>query len=154
MFFKKKEDKELGVEDIKDMLDEETPVRHEHEELPTERSEGAPLFVKVEKYRELITTIHELKLFLQSTKQLFTLVNEIESVRSDAYTVLRATMQRLEKSITEMDSGLLRPRGLDAGYEPRQSEDVNHIESSLDDLHKQLMELKREFQQLSGTSQA
>jgi hypothetical protein len=153
MFFQKK-DKDKDLEEIKDLMLEEddSPPPPRREEMPTDRTDGAPLFVKVDKYRELITTIHELKLFLQSTKQLFSLVNEIESVRGDAYNVLRATVQRLEKSITEMDAGLLRPKGLDMHYSSRESEDVNHIESSLNDLHKQLMELKREFQQLSSTN--
>src|SRR5262245_59124567 len=99
MFFKKKEDKDRELEDIKGMMEEE-PTHHHHvrEEVSPRVSESAPLFVKVDKYQELITTIHELKLFLASTKQLFTLVNEIESVRSDAHNVLRATVQRLEKS--------------------------------------------------------
>ena len=151
MFFQKKE-KTKDLEDIKDLMLEDEPPEPRREEIPTERSEGAPLFVKVEKYHELITTIHELKLFLASTKQIFTLVNEIESVRTDAHNVLRATLQRLERSVTEMDAGLLRPKGLDTHYESHESSDVNHIETSLNDLHKQLMELKREFQTLSDAS--
>jgi predicted RNase H-like nuclease (RuvC/YqgF family) len=151
MFFGKKE-RDGNIDEIKDMMLEEEEEKEEipeREEVPTTRSEGAPLFVKVDKYKELISTIHELKLFLSSTKQLFALVNEIESVRGDAYNVLRATIQRLERSVTEMDTGLLRPRGIDTSYD-RESSDVDHIESSLSDLHKQLMDLKREFSSLNN----
>ena len=53
MFFKK--DKGRDVKEIKKMMDE-----HEEEEMPempvVERETGAPLFVKVDKYRDIIKT--------------------------------------------------------------------------------------------------
>ncbi len=107
---------------------------------------GAPLFVKVDKYKDIITTIHELKLFLSGTKQLFTLLHEIDAVRSDAISILRATIQRLERSLVDMDAELLRPRGVDMVQQERG--EASHIESSLNDLHKQLLELKRELNHL------
>ncbi len=107
---------------------------------------GAPLFVKVDKYKDIITTIHELKLFLSGTKQLFSLLHEIDSVRSDAISILRATIQRLERSLVEMDSELLRPKGVDMIQQDHG--EASHIESSLNDLQKQLMDLKRELNHL------
>ncbi len=158
MFFSKKE-KDRNLDDIKDMMDdEETPVRESkyeprraerqiHEEIPTEREHAAPLFVKVDKYKELITSIHELKLYLGATKQVFALFNDLEAVRSETLNVMRATVQRLERTIVEMDTELLRPRGINV-MPDKESADVGHIENSLTDLHKQLMELKRELQEL------
>jgi len=53
-------------------------------------------------------------------------------------------MQRLERSVIEMDAELLRPQGVTMTEE--KSSEVTHIESSLTDLQKQLMDLKRELQ--------
>ena len=70
---------------------------------------------------------------------------EIESLRADTLNVLRATMQRLERSVIEMDAELLRPQGINI-TEMEKSTEVTHIESSLSDLQKQLLDLKRELQ--------
>ncbi len=142
MFFRK--DKKQ-LEEIKEMM--EAP-QEEAEELPTvEREVSAPLFVKVDKYKSIIASIQELKLFVSGTKQLFTVLHEIENVRADALNILRATVQRLERSIVEIDSELVRPRGVNI-VDVTESTEATHIESSLTELQKQLMELKRELQQM------
>ncbi|HLC77251.1 MAG TPA: hypothetical protein VJH04_03545 [archaeon] len=140
MFFKK--DKGRDVKEIKKMMDE-----HEEEmpEMPAvERETGAPLFVKVDKYRDIIKTIQELKLFVASTKQVFDVLQEADNLRADALNVLRATVQRLERSILEIDAELLRPHGV--GITETKSDEVGHLESSLEELQKQLLDLKRELQ--------
>src|SRR3989338_9697410 len=153
MFFSK--DKRREISEIKDVM------RDDYEEMPApvsatvqaspsplvrmkEKESSAPLFVKVDKYRDIITSIHEMKLYVSSTKQVFSVLQEIESLRADTLNVLRATMQRLERSVIEMDSELLRPQGVTITEE--KSSEVTHIESSLTDLRKQLLDLKRELQ--------
>ena len=146
MFFKK--DKGKDIREIKKMID--MPEREEMEELPhmqaVEHETGAPLFVKVDKYRDIIKTIQELKLFVASTKQVFSVLQEVENLKSDSMNVLRTTVQRLERSILEIDSELLRPHGV--GITDTKSQEVGHLESSLEELQKQLMELKRELQDM------
>ena len=149
MFFSK--DRKREIHDIKKVMD-----MPDYEELPApavmpspksqfkERESAAPLFVKVDKYRDIITSIHEMKLYVSSTKQVFSVLQEIESLRADTLNVLRATMQRLERSVIEMDSELLRPQGVAMSEE--KSSEVTHIESSLSELQKQLLDLKRELQ--------
>src|SRR3989344_434846 len=146
MFFSK-DRKELR--DIKEIMDqdEEMPVPVAPQMPPSvqlrEKESAAPLFVKVDKYRDIISSIHEMKLYVSSTKQVFSVLQEIESLRSETLNVLRTTMQRLERSVIEMDAELLRPQGVTMTEE--KSSEVTHIESSLTDLQKQLMDLKREL---------
>ena len=142
MFFKKDKPSK-DMREIKNIMD----MPEEHEEMPlpvVERETGAPLFVKVDKYRDIIKTIQELKLFVSSTKQVFIVLQEADNLRADAINVLRATVQRLERSILEIDSELLRPHGV--GISDTKSSEVGHLESSLEELQKQLMDLKRELQ--------
>lgn len=143
MFFKK--DKGREVREIKEIMD--MPEEEEMPHMPAmERETSAPLFVKVDKYRDIIKTIQELKLFVASTKQVFGVLQEVENLKSDALNVLRATVQRLERSILEIDSELLRPHGV--GITDTKSSEVGHLESSLEELQKQLLELKRELQDM------
>ncbi|HLC68159.1 MAG TPA: hypothetical protein VJI12_04765 [archaeon] len=149
MFFKKERDRDF--DDIKDEVIEDEPVRLQpqirtREEMPTHQDAGAPLFVKVDKYRDLIASVQELKLYLGATRSIFALFTDLEAVRAESLNVLRATVQRLERTITEMDTELLRPRGVSV---PEQdAAEVHHIENSLNDLHQQLQGLKRELQGL------
>jgi hypothetical protein len=119
------------------------PQRKEYSEYDAQKS--APLFVKVDKYKELLHGVNEIRAYLSSTKQVFTILQDIETIRSDALKVLRATLQRMEKSVVEVDSELLRPRGAEFPDEPSE---VTHMETSLNELQKQLVDLKRELQQL------
>ena len=119
------------------------PKREHTEDYNIPKS--APLFVKVDKYKELLHGVNEIRAYLSSTKQVFTILQDIETIRSDALKVLRATLQRMEKSVVEVDSELLRPRGAEFPDEPSE---VTHMETSLNELQKQLADLKRELQQL------
>ena len=150
MFFKKRDD----LRDIKDAVEgtadgvEPLPEAYqEYEEKPSmPREMSAPLFVKVEKYRDMLHTVIEMKLFVSGTKQVFTILQELEAIRGDALKIMRATVQRLEKSLTEIDTELLRPRGINMDVAP--GGEIVHIEESLSDLQKQLLQMKKELQEL------
>ncbi|MEM7819451.1 MAG: hypothetical protein QXD48_01335 [Candidatus Aenigmatarchaeota archaeon] len=147
MFFSKK-DKYEDIEKIKEVvndipeLPEIEPKTYRHEEM------SMPLFVKVDKYKELLSGIQEMKLFVSGAKQLFSILQEIETIRSDALKIMHATVQRLEKSIIEMDSELIRPRGADLAMVPERPEDIKQIENSLNELQRQLLDLRKELQEL------
>lgn len=157
MFFRKRDERH-DVEDIKEAMErpmEEVPSMPRQAPPtitpPVHRMEpeiGAPLFVKVEKYREILTTLHEMKLFVSGVKQLFTVLHELETVRSDAVSIMRATVQRLEKSMLEIDSELLKPRGVMMGSAMAGDAGVSHIEDTLTELQNQLGDLRKELQGL------
>ena len=96
----------------------------------------------------MLTRVQEMKIFVSGVKQLFNVLSEIESVRADALKIFKVTVQRLENSIAEIDSELLKPRGLDLGDVSYGETEVRHIEGSLSDLQKQLMDLRRELQEM------
>jgi len=164
MLFKKDRQpkgKKKDMEDIKRLVDEIQPepeadiVEEPMPEdlMPIQEAKppeiGAPLFVKVEKYRELLSGLQEMKLFVSSVKDIFSIMQEVESIRSDALNVLKVTVQRLEKSVIEIDTELLRPRGMTTPLTQGESE-VRHIESSLSELQQQLVELKRDLQNMGS----
>lgn len=150
MFFKRKEKDDIT--EIKRAMLQENEYENQdanEEELPTfvEEHREAPLFVKVEKYRDIITAINEMKGFVSGIKQLYSVIHETENVRADALKILRNSVQRLEKNIFELDSELLRPRGFVTETKETETE-ISHIEGSLTDLQRQLVVLKKELQEL------
>jgi len=153
MFFKRKKDED--VDDIREAISGSSmpsmstmpgmPEAPEYYEKP--REDFAPLFVKVEKYREALAAIAEIKMFISGLKQLFAVINELEALRSDANKIMRATIQRLEKSIIEIDTELLRPKGFEMDF-PTGEIEVHQIEDSLTELQKQIASLKRELESM------
>lgn len=147
MFFARKNDMQKIKEAVSAAPAEEFIESEFREELPAaEYRESAPLFIKVEKYRDILSSLQELKTFVSSVKQLFTVMHELETVRSDALKIMRASIQRLEKSLIEIDSELLRPKGFE--FPETSDVEIRHVESSLGDLQKQIVALKRELQEI------
>jgi len=109
---------------------------------------GAPLFVKVEKYSDIIESIQEMKSFVSGVKQLFAVLYELETVRNDALKIMRNAVQRLDKSVSEIDAELLRPQGLDLGKHETGTAEVGEIEDSLSDLQRQLAVLRKELTEM------
>jgi len=152
MLFRK--DKKDDLRDIKDAMQMPADFQEHFSPAPppaepnyhdVKREISAPLFVKVEKYREILSSVQEMKIFISGVRQLFNMLNELEAVRGDAIKIMRATVQRLEKGVLEIDTELLRPRGLIA---EARGEEASHIESSLSELQKQLGDLRRELQEM------
>ncbi|MBI4896555.1 MAG: hypothetical protein HY832_03335 [Candidatus Aenigmarchaeota archaeon] len=139
-----------AVERSDDMPFEETNEPAEMELGPSLEQDpmAAPLFVKVEKYREILMHMQEMKLYISGTKQLFALMQELDAIRADAIKTYRASMQRLEKSVQQVDSELLRPRGIMMADFAHGDQDVKHLEDSLSGLQRQLQDLKKELQTL------
>ncbi len=147
MFFRKKQqEQKLELDEIKEAMkvDEEEPLQEQHFQI--KERESAPLFVKVEKYRHIIETVQDMKSFVSGIKQLFVVMHEIEDIRAEALNMMKATVQRLEKNITDIDNEMLMPKGLEMQVEHDEVE-LSHVESSLLDLQKQLSSLKKELQE-------
>lgn len=170
MFFSKKDKNKHDIEEIKKAMDNDSKQNYKdddldipelmHEEYPSPRREFqprtehrehgmvAPLFVKVEKYRELLSTVQTMKVFVSGIKQIFNVLQELETVRAESLKTMRASVQKLERSVTEMDTELLRPRGVDFTDLVESEDEVAHIEDSLTDLQKQIASLRRELKEL------
>lgn len=145
MLFRRKE--ATDINDIKEAMLPEEPM-HVQEPRAVSVPTSAPLFVKVDKYREILSGIQEMKIFVSGTRQLFNVLHELETVRSDAINIMRATIQRLEKSIVEIDSELLRPRGVGVSDVVQGNVEAQHLEDSLTELQTQLAGLRKELQEI------
>lgn len=104
----------------------------------------APLFVKVDKYGEILSQLQEIKMLISGIKAVFPLLVEVDAVERDAIDTLRTTLQKIEKNVVILDSEFLRPGQMK--IEVESPKDVSHIEDSLAQLQRQLSSLKNELQ--------
>ena len=150
MLFKKRTDKNQEIDEIEKLIEPEI----EAEEYSSFREpvviepnkESAPLFVKVDKYKETLINLQEIRILINGIKNVFSLFTEIETVKNDALKLLRVTLQRIEKNVIELDSGLLRPH--DVSIKVDKESEVKHIEDSLSQLHEQISTLKTEIEKM------
>lgn len=149
MLFGKKE----SMQSIKDAVSDDAMPEHSRdfylpEPPPKAAQQGtAPLFVKVDKYYDILRSVQEIKTFLAGAKHLYNVLAEIENVRNDALKIMHGTLQKIEKNVTEVDSEFLRPNETVFPAEQK-SVEVQHVESSLNELQEQLSSLKKELQAL------
>jgi len=157
MFFRKKENKEM--QEIKKALEEPSAPKEEaideleildlpEEPVSRPARESAPLFVKISKYKEIIDLIYEMKTFNASLKQMFVVMNEADSVRGDVLKIMRATVNRLDKALAEIDAEFVRPEGIDLEKVTYAESEVRYVEKSLTELQRQLAVLKKDLQEL------
>jgi len=147
MFFSKRKANE-EIKQAVELTEDVPEMPAVQEEQATMPAETAPLFVKVDKYKEILSSIQEMKIFISATRQIFSVMYELESIRGDALKILKATLQRLEKSVAEIDTDLLRPRGFDSSDVTHGEAEVHQIEGSLTELQKQLADLRRGLQEM------
>ena len=136
-----REIKPVGEIEVKRPMEviEKPEIRREEVEVKEER---APLFVKVERYREVLKKLKELKKELGESKRLLSVFIEAESLVSESRKSLAASLQRIERSIAELDALLLKPE-----WERRElaPEKASEIEQIIESLAKQIEELRKEL---------
>ncbi len=150
MLFRKKDDYRSEMQDIKDIMEEpleEIPTSQPHIASSAVRQDfSAPLFIKVDKYKEVLSTVQEIKLFISVLKQFFAVIHEAEAVKSNAISIMQATIQRVEKSITEIDTELLRPKGISISEMGGATPEIMQLENTLTDMQKQISNLRQHLQ--------
>jgi hypothetical protein len=104
----------------------------------------APLFVKIERYKEVLETAQEIKSFVRSIRQIFGVIQDMESARDEAVKLLKVSVDRLEQSMQEIDAELVKPIGFEPF--PHGEAELHHLEESLTTLQRNISSLRREVE--------
>ncbi len=77
---------------------------------PPAKPQFAPLFVKVERYREVLESIEKIKSIISDMNSILAMRNEADKVGTDADVLLEKTLEQLNNVITELDREFVSPR--------------------------------------------
>ena len=118
------------------------PVIRNEPEKPT----VAPLFVKMDRYRQILTTIGNLKTALMIVKNSLATLRQIEKVRDDTFNIVSDIIEKMDDRLIDLDNNLLRPAGFHESEQgsPEQ-QDIRSIEATVADLQGQIEQLKSEL---------
>ena len=111
-----------------------------------ERPQVAPLFVKMDKYRQILTTIGNLKTALMIVKNSLATLQQIEKVRDTTFNIVKDVADKMDEKLISLDNDLLRPAGYyDSAQVSPEHQDIRTIEATVADLQGQIEQLKSEL---------
>jgi hypothetical protein len=107
-------------------------------------SQTAPLFVKVERYKEILETVAKLKGTVANIESVFKAREAIDGLKQDADALMQRQVQVCNDCITALDSAFVRPPALEQMVvaQPEVIEgDLQMLSSKLSQLSNQLRQL-------------
>src|SRR3989344_8613718 len=127
------------------------PMPHEVVEIEDRMNFGSesrprfsPLFVKVDRYKEIIEDMNTLKGVLSNTIQLIEIRREIDQLKLETDSVVDQHLESLSHFLSELDKEFVRPPGSEVFIKERKLQPVEqHIEEAQ-------REIKRLQEQLKG----
>ena len=103
---------------------------------------GMPVFIKVDRYEDMLSIVDEMKSFHSALTEVRRIIDEIEAVRSSAFSLLDRINSKLDERIKEIDSFLTRPKGLKL---EKKSKEARDIDEALSRLKEELESLRKEI---------
>ncbi len=105
---------------------------------------SAPLFIKIEKYEDVLEKLQELKNTLQTLTRLISFHAEVDELKSDIFSRIKNTVSSLTDSLISMDEIFVKPERPDL-TESEKSREERGVEEQILDLGEELRHLKREL---------
>ena len=106
----------------------------------------APLFVKIDRYRNILKSLGELKTTLVLMKNAFIMLDQMEQLKTENMNLIMNALDKIEKKLAALDSEFLRP----SGFQDEMSDayEVENKQGVISDLHSQIQQLQNEVQQV------
>lgn len=115
------------------------PKEETHAERPV-----APLFIKLDRYKSILSTISNLKTSIIMLRNNFAILTELDRLREENLKLIQETLEKVENRLMSLDTELIRPSGF--REETPEFHDVQTIEATLVDLKGQIEQLKEELE--------
>lgn len=107
---------------------------------------SAPLFVKLSKYRQILSDMEYLKSTLGAVQNQLELLNQIEKARTENMLIIHATIQKMNDLLYRMDTQFARPAGFpEEEIQPMDMAEATSIQETISDLRKQIDHLKHDI---------
>lgn len=123
------------------------PLPHEIidlEKMIEETPKIAPLFVKVERYREILRNIHDMRKTIKNLKALLALRREISKIHSNSDEVFGKSLEKFADSVNHLSMEFALPRGM----RPVMREDKEEADGSVLNLQDEIAKLKTDLEKI------
>lgn len=157
---KSKEIKELQPETQRETLTEEEKkfrppvklpdIREEPPETVGAPAQSPPIFIKVDKYRNIIKNIRELKSYLLNLRDAIDILDDMQKEVANGITVAHRALDELNMIVSSLDSFFLRPHGVEHHMEEEEIMEPGRmssgeVETHMKDVYSQLERLRAQL---------
>lgn len=147
--FKKKEE---DIDEIKRIVSPplKMPVQlpkniPEIDRLESEPSRTPPLFIKIERYKEVLENVSRLRAMIHEIDNIVSLRREIEKVRTNSDSLLEKNIQEFSEILSGLDKEFVRPEHMEHFLKETK---VERLDSYVAELEEELNRLKNQMRQI------
>lgn len=119
---------------------EEKPV-----ETKKEPAQFAPLFIKLDRYKNILHQMAEIKMTMLTVKNTLSVINEMDKLKGDSMKMIQDAVERVEKKLTTLDTEFLKPSGFHEMMPQQMAREDIHNE--LDALRGQIEAMRYEMEE-------
>ena len=135
---------EIKVPEKKEVATPKPEIKPE-EKKEEKKPAFAPLFIKLDKYKQILNLMAELRTTIATVKNTFVVLNELEKIKANSFKVLEKAIEKIEKKLISLDSQFLRPAGFEEEF-PQEVAGMEELSDVLSSLKSQVEQLRREIQ--------
>jgi Asp-tRNA(Asn)/Glu-tRNA(Gln) amidotransferase C subunit len=153
--FRKKEDekKTKEIEEIKKSVERVEEEKLEdilptiQLEKPPERPRFAPLFIKIERYREVLDKMELLKASLLNLRDIIKVSEQLDRLKVEAENLMQKNLREIIKIVTDLDKEFVKPKGFESetSFPTIETEKMGDY---IEDLQKELKKLKEHLEKI------
>jgi len=124
-------------------------IEEKVKEEEIEEETQVPLFVKIDKYKTIVSSLMHLKTLLISLKNSLIALEQIEKMRIETFNVIMKNLDKMNEKISALEKEVVKPIGFSFGA-PTASfppyEELQSVQASIASLKAQIEQLKAELE--------
>jgi hypothetical protein len=132
---------ETKVETMPEIRPETRFVETKVVEKPT----FAPLFVKIDRYRQILNSVGSLKTANMIIKNSLMTLRELDKARDETFKLIQDGIDKMEKRLNSLDQELIRPSGFCDMAEKPEYQDIETIGATIAGLKGEIEQLRTEL---------
>jgi len=121
------------------------PVEEEPVEAKKETSQFAPLFIKLDRYKNILRQMAELKMIVVTIKNTLAMITEMDKLKADSMKMIQDAVARIDKKLVTLDQEFLKPSGYHDMIPQQMAR--QDLQDELDALRNQIEALKFEMEE-------
>jgi hypothetical protein len=135
------------IGDVEEDIEKLEKTRQPHHVEAREDEGSPPLFIKIDKYSEVVKNMHKLKSYSLGLRDALDALADIEKELSTGLTIANRALDNFNTIISLLDAKLLRMSGVDVGM---RKEDVpEELDDYIRQVYNQMEKVKHELKTIS-----
>jgi len=118
-----------------------SPIPEEDTIQPEASGKGPPLFIKIDKYRDVVDSLHKLKSYSLSLRDALDALADIQKELQHGISLTQRALDKFNTTISAIDAKITRATPREVDHVPAEGEMSNYVK----DLHKQMERIKKDL---------